>query len=314
MKIAVLSDIHGNWPALEATAAHIDTWRPDYVIVNGDIVNRGPKSLACWEFVKNKQEQAGWLITRGNHEDYVTQYLQSPDEIDDFNQISYWTFQQVGAAVAAELAALPIEVTLAHPQGGEVRAVHASLLGTRYGIWHHSPDEEARRQIAPAPAIFCTGHVHFPFIRPLDNTLIVNAGSAGSVCDLGDTRATYAQITWRNGRWSAEIVRVAYDMEQAARDYEEQNMFEGAGPVMKLIYKEWLTGWPVLPLWGRLPNGYQQVEHVGLAEAIEQFVAKFTIDETVKRLAADFYQLDDTPGRLLAAHLEPARVPNQHIH
>ncbi len=308
MKIAILSDIHGNWPALEATAAHIEAWRPDYVIVNGDIVNRGPKSLACWEFVKNKQVQDGWLVTRGNHEDYVTQYLQPPDEIDDFNQISYWTFQQVGEAVAAELAALPIEVSLEHPQGGQVRAVHASLLGTRYGIWHHSPDEEARRQIAPAPAVFCTGHVHFPFIRPLDNTLIVNAGSAGSVCDLGDTRATYAQVTWHHGRWSAEIVRLSYDIKQAIEDYMQSGIFEEAGPVIQLIYKEWLTGWPVLPLWGRVPNGYEQVERVGLERAVEEFLAEFAVDETVKSLANNFYQLDSSPGRLLAAQLEPSGI------
>ena len=39
MKLAVLSDIHGNWPALEAVAADIDAWQPDLVVVNGDVVN-----------------------------------------------------------------------------------------------------------------------------------------------------------------------------------------------------------------------------------------------------------------------------------
>lgn len=304
MKIAVLSDIHGNWPALEATAAHIDKWRPDYVIVNGDIVNRGPSSLACWEFVREKKEQAGWLVTRGNHEDYVTQYLQPANQIDDFNQISYWTYQQVGQGVAAELAALPLEVTLTHPQGDKVRAIHASVLGTRYGIWHHSPDEEVRRQIAPAPAVFCTGHVHFPFVRPLDQTLIVNSGSAGSVCDFGDTRATYAQITWQNGRWMAEVVRVPYNTAQTKQDYFESALLQEAGPIVQLIYQEWLSGWPVLPLWDRWRQGRQQIAEVGLEKVVEQFLTEFEIDHTIKQMAADFYRIDKQPGRLLAAQLE----------
>lgn len=41
MKIAILSDIHGNLPALQTVADDIARWQPDQVIVNGDIVNRG---------------------------------------------------------------------------------------------------------------------------------------------------------------------------------------------------------------------------------------------------------------------------------
>ena len=48
MKMAILSDIHGNRPALEAVAADIDAWRPDAVLVNGDVVNEGQGNVACW--------------------------------------------------------------------------------------------------------------------------------------------------------------------------------------------------------------------------------------------------------------------------
>ena len=49
MKIAVLSDIHGNFVALQAVFEHIEAWRPDHTIVAGDIVNRGPRSKDCLE-------------------------------------------------------------------------------------------------------------------------------------------------------------------------------------------------------------------------------------------------------------------------
>ena len=55
IKLAVLSDIHGNWPALQAVAADIDGWGPDVVLVNGDVVNDGPSNLACWRYVARRR-------------------------------------------------------------------------------------------------------------------------------------------------------------------------------------------------------------------------------------------------------------------
>ena len=47
MKIAILSDVHGNLPALTAVLEDIERWRADQVIVNGDLVSRGPYRLDC---------------------------------------------------------------------------------------------------------------------------------------------------------------------------------------------------------------------------------------------------------------------------
>ncbi|MDT8307807.1 MAG: metallophosphoesterase, partial [Anaerolineae bacterium] len=106
MKVAVLSDIHGNLPALEAVAADIVAWAPDVTIVNGDVVNRGPSSLACWRFV---QAQPDWHVVSGNHEMYVLlwadpDWAQAADGPDALYSPSSWTYAQLGSAVD-ELAA-----------------------------------------------------------------------------------------------------------------------------------------------------------------------------------------------------------------
>ena len=64
MRIAVLSDIHGNLPALRAVLADIDSWRPDLVILNGDLVNRGPSSLECLEIIAVMREASAALTGR----------------------------------------------------------------------------------------------------------------------------------------------------------------------------------------------------------------------------------------------------------
>ena len=275
MKIAILSDVHGHWPALQATAEHIHTWRPDVVIVNGDIVNRGPKPAECWAFVRQQMVDSGWLATRGNHEDYVVQYLPGYPA-DDPHDLSRWTFEQMETAALTHLAALPLSHTIHHPQGGEVRVIHASMRGTKYGIWHHSPDDEVRSQIAPAPAVFVTGHTHFPFVRQLDETLIINAGATGTLCDHGDTRATYAQLVWQSGRWSAEIVRVPYDRAQTERDYHQSGILEQV-PIAQLVFAEWQTSWPVLAAWGQNKRWREREKEVGTAVAAAEFLAQLDL-------------------------------------
>ena len=77
-KLAVLSDIHGNFAALQAVADHIDRWQPDAVVVAGDIVNRGPRSRDCLRFVLARAAEMGWQIIRGNHEEYVLGVVRDP--------------------------------------------------------------------------------------------------------------------------------------------------------------------------------------------------------------------------------------------
>src|SRR5512136_3074632 len=100
MKIALIADIHANLRALEAVCADVEAWQPDHVFVVGDTVNRGPLPLECLRLVQEKQRQNGWLVTRGNHEDYVIYFAQSSAVRSGAEFIvnipSYWTYCQLG--------------------------------------------------------------------------------------------------------------------------------------------------------------------------------------------------------------------------
>lgn len=247
MKVAIISDIHGNLPALEAVAEDIDKWQPDAVIVDGDVVNRGPSSLECWQFVR---ERANWQIVLGNHEEYVLKHTQPRAEngrLFEINRLSYWTYQQLNGQ-AAELGKLPVGLSLYTPGNNEVRVRHASMRGTRDGIYPFTTDEEMRDQIAPPPDVFVTAHIHEPFIREVDKTLVVNVGSVGSPCD-GDNRASYGQVVWQNGRFQANIIRMPYDVARAEQDFYTSGYLTESGIVSWLIYHEWRTAKMILPSW-----------------------------------------------------------------
>lgn len=276
MKFAILSDIHGNLPALEAVIQHIDAWQPDEVIINGDMVNRGPLSWHCWQTLYQKQQTAGWRPQQGNHEMYVSAYATPAFDATQFNQMSFWTYQQMQGQVQL-LDTLPEKFSYVAPDGTELRVCHASMRHNRDSIFQEAPLTEVRQQIAPAPAIFVTGHTHRPYVRQVDTTLVVNAGAVGQPCD-GDVRASYAQVMWRNGKWQAEIVRVEYDRAQAARDFRTSGFLEEAGPLALLIYHEWHTAqdtlMPYLAQYGSLVKNGSLDEAAAVSFFLEQHLSR----------------------------------------
>lgn len=280
MKLAVLADIHGNYRALETVAAHLECWQPDAVVVAGDIVNRGPRSLDCLQFVRQKQQTGGWLVVRGNHEDYVIRFAQpelrlSEVEFELFRS-TYWTYQQLNQDVSA-LAELPFQVTLADPAGEAIQIVHASLRHTRDGIFPKTTDEQLREKIwdpdQPPPPLFCTAHTHWPLIRQLDQTLVVNVGSVGLPFDR-DPRAAYAQLVWRQGRWQAEIIRLDYDRQAAEQDFFETGFMEEGGALAQLILDELRFAHPNLFQWTLNYENLVLAGEMSMAEAVRDFLWK----------------------------------------
>lgn len=271
MKIAILSDIHGNYPALETVAADIARWQPDVTLVNGDVVNRGPLSRRCWAFVQEQE----WHLVGGNHEAYVALWDSSERPWEgrqfDLHRNSYWTYQQLNG-LAADLAELPSSVSVRGPDGSEVRVTHGSMYGNRDGIYPEIPETDLRQKIAPAPAVFCTAHTHRPLVRRLDGALVVNSGSVGASFD-GDPRACYVRLTWRAGCWRAEIVRLRYDRVQTARDFWASGYLEEGGPLVHIFYHEWRDARPLVNRWSHQYETAVLEGEIGLVTAVSKFLA-----------------------------------------
>lgn len=274
MKLAIISDIHGNLPALEATLEHVDRWQPDVTVMNGDAVNRGPRSRQCWELLSGRFQKDGWLAARGNHEDYVAEWIDAKTKpgtpLFEIFRSSFWTFQQLDGRVS-ELDTLPQQVEVEGPDGSVVRVTHGTMLGNADGVYAQTPDDELRKKIAPAPAVFCTGHTHRPLVRELNGTLIVNSGSAGTAFD-GDPRISYAQLMWHGGRWRAEIVRVPYDRARARRDFELTGYCEGGGPLVEIFFQEWLQARPMANRWIAEYEDAVLAGDISLQQAVSDFL------------------------------------------
>lgn len=276
MKLAVLSDIHGNWPALAAVVADIDAWEPDKVLVNGDIVNDGPSNVACWDFIARRREAAGWHVLRGNHEDYVVEWRDPATPrsgpIYELTHASRWTYEQLNGRVDA-LVSLPERWEWTAPDGSMLVAMHGTLLGNRAGIYPFTPDEEVRRRIETSAAVFVTAHTHVPHQRHLGATHVVNVGSVGIPGD-GDGRASYGRLVWTPNGWEATIVRVAYDRVAAERDYFTSGFMESVGPEAELSLVQFRMASDVRTRWSAVFRERILRRELSVAESVQLWLSR----------------------------------------
>lgn len=242
MKIAVLSDIHGNVSALETAVADIDRWQPDMVVVNGDVVNRGPCSPTCLALIQSRQRQDGWHVLRGNHEEYLL-YCGRPNAPKsgpeyEISRFAHWTYDQLGADTVGQFAHWPAVFTWMAPDNSEFRVTHASMDDNRDGIYPRLTDGQIAAKIGEPPAVYVTSHTHVPMMRQVGSTAVVNIGAVGSPFD-SDRRLSYGRFTWQpSAGWRSEIVRLPYDYEQIERDYVTSGFLDEAGPFTQLMLVE----------------------------------------------------------------------------
>ncbi len=209
MRVAIFSDVHGNLAALEAVLAGLRASGPfDRVINAGDLAFGGPRPR---EAVTLLMAQAYPTIV-GNTDQWVAGLAGGPGPVVE------WTRRRLGPGQVEYLRRLPMSHRV-EPRGGPpLVVVHATPVSTTDNIAPDAPEEVVRQAFEQARArTLVYGHIHRAYVREAAGGLIVNVGSVGFPFD-GDPRPSWGIFTLRDGRWSAEIIRVAYDCEAAAQD------------------------------------------------------------------------------------------------
>ncbi|GAC1614136.1 MAG: metallophosphoesterase family protein [Candidatus Dormibacteraceae bacterium] len=228
MKIAVVSDIHSNWSALEAVLA--DMPAVSEVICLGDVVGYGADPIRCVDLVREKR----WPTLVGNHDRACTDV----DILEWFNEDAAraieWTVARVGQDRLSWLAALPDTDQI----GDEILLVHGSPRDHIYEYILDAPTAEANLALINGQTCF-HGHTHVPGIfRKEDSRLVheyrigtfrlggselVNPGSVGQPRD-GNPDASYA--IWDRQEGTVEFRRCAYDREAAKAAIREARLPE----------------------------------------------------------------------------------------
>ncbi len=271
MRIAIIADIHGNLPALEAVVVRIEQVRADRLIVAGDVVVGAPDSAACWQRVK----ALGCPIFRGNHERYVFDFdtpRARPEWASERFGPVRWAAGQFSAAERAELASLP--ATLRLPEAPGVLFVHGSPRNDHDLVFPYTPDAELAEKFAGAGERFVVrAHNHYCGVRDWSGGRIVTVGSVGLPLD-GTPQAQFTVIerdAMAIGGWRVEHHAVPYDVAAAVRRFRESGYLDVAGPMAELYRREVETAaFQVLPFLEHLRRRPEWAA-VPLTEALARF-------------------------------------------
>ena len=240
-RLAVLSDIHGNLPALEAVMADMAAFKPDAVVMAGDVVNWGPFSRECVEIVKRE----GWAVIRGNNEYYLldSNTPREPAAWKDRTQWSMleWLHEQLGDCYNC-IAMWPDELSLRFADGPPIRVVHGSSNNPWKGIYAaHDAAINVPLLANIAEPVVIAGHTHLAMNHTVDRWQVLNPGTVGVPLN-GTHAAQYLLLDAAGEAWQPTFRTVDYDQSPLFKAFEQHKFVARHGPIGQAVVKEFETG------------------------------------------------------------------------
>ena len=172
--VAVLADIHGVLPALEAVLGEADVQAADVVVLAGDIAS-GPQPVETLDLLSGLGERVVWV--RGNADRELVEMVRGTFAGEPPDAVSPWAAEQLRADQVQLLAGLPLSVTI-----GDVLFCHATPRDDIEMVLVDSPISRWAQVFTGLPeeirTVVC-GHTHMPYARQVDRRQVVNAGSVG---------------------------------------------------------------------------------------------------------------------------------------
>ena len=218
--LAVITDIHANLPALEATLERIEQLGIERIYCGGDLVGYGPYPNEVCALI----EELGIPAIYGNYDYAIGRDLEdcgcaypTQHERDLGRQSVDWTLAHTDQHAKDFMRALPFDL---HFEAGAntVHLVHGSPRKVNEYLFEDKPASLYERLARAEEAdVLVFGHTHKPWVREYGGVLFVNCGSVGKPKD-GDPRAAFAVLTPADGSVKVTIERAGYDAEAVARE------------------------------------------------------------------------------------------------
>ena len=248
-RLALISDVHGNYKALEAVLEYLKDHPVEGIIGLGDYVTDSPYPERTVELLhKMEKEYPCWLL-RGNREEYL---LNNPGNCKGWKPSSasgvlYYTLQRLTQEDLAFFASMPTErklelegypaLYLCHGTPGRVRG----NVSEEKGLLQKVMSEQPCRYLLG-------GHSHHQEIQEQQGNTYINPGSLGLAVDGVGKKAQFAILTLvsdkeeRQGCCTAELLSIDYDIDSFLEDFAESGVDALGMTLSKAVKKGLLTG------------------------------------------------------------------------
>jgi len=222
--IALISDLHGNIPALEAVLRDIKRRNISRIFCLGDLVGKGPHAEKVVDICQEKCE----VTIKGNWDYFIVRDTDKPT--------LRWHQQRLGTERLTYLRQLPQTIDF-WMSGRRVRLFHASQQSVYYRVRMDDPREKHLAMFTNTeftgntfePDVVGYGDLHCTYVMHFHQQMLFNVGSVGNPLDM--TQASYAIIegTYQSQRadtFAVHLIRVPYDVELAIQQAAEEHMPE----------------------------------------------------------------------------------------
>jgi putative phosphoesterase len=223
IRILVISDIHGNYPALQAVAGQADIACCDYIFNCGDSTVYAPFANQVLDWLT----EHGAVSILGNTDDKVIKLLKGksfkkPGKAE--KRIMYThTAQILTPENRSILRGFTREKKL-EVQDMHIRLFHGSPAKHTEFLFADTPDKRFRQLALGCNAdIIITGHSHTPYHKIINTTHFINPGSVGRMFD-GIPRASFAIIELYKKKVQVNLYRCDYDIEQVVARLEDAEL------------------------------------------------------------------------------------------
>ncbi|MBP3255820.1 MAG: metallophosphoesterase family protein [Clostridia bacterium] len=239
MKIAIISDVHGNLEALKATISDIEKRNVDKIICLGDTIAKGVHSKECFDIVRKKCD----IVLQGNTDEYFSKEHLNFDELPEQEQKRIiWNQSLISNEDREYLLSLPFSYEF-YLSGSLVRLFHATPTANNKTVLNVDSIETKYEMFLPSEKtdsqeiadVVLYGHIHHPYLDKIYNKTLINVGSVGNSFDvirnenkdsnpIETTRSYYMIIEGEYGskEYTSEIafqfIRVPYDLDKELED------------------------------------------------------------------------------------------------
>jgi predicted phosphodiesterase len=266
MRLAVLSDVHGNLQALEAVLEHAQKQNVDQIIIAGDLVNYLADSRACWDLVRSLKLP----IIRGNHERYIFHYdtaFAKPEWYQENFQGLPSVVQQFTPEERQVMSELPL-----HLHFNNLLITHASFRADNDSFSADTPATELEKMFAGSSEDFIfRGHNHRFFSAGFGTRVIESLGSVGLPLD-GTPQAKYGIAENHGEDWHFSRHQVAYNQAGAIKRFINSGYLEVGGPIAKIALRELQTSKDHLNLFLTNYDRWSQHKTLSMSQAVDAFV------------------------------------------
>lgn len=213
MKIAVISDIHGNLYALMRALEDIEDQKVDTIICLGDLVGYGPHPNEVVAMIKRKNI----ICLKGNYDASVVDGSYTYIRENTINSFSLpWAVDELRAANRFYLNSLPTSITLEF-EGRKILFVHGSPNKINEYMLEDGANTSEIMKNLKEDVLVCA-HTHIPSVKSFGDKLFINDGSIGKP-KIGRPNPTYSLLeVERNKPIKAEIKEITYDTKGIIKD------------------------------------------------------------------------------------------------